>query len=87
MGIRQLLEQEPVGLDLTVPVPDPGDAQRMRTAPARKWLLLLKQVDYTLQLVKILALPAGPLQIPLKCGRGKERESHYTFSRNSRKDL
>lgn len=67
-GIGQLVEQEPVGLDGAVPVPDPLTAQRMRTAPVRERLLFLGQ--------DVLSLLANPLQIPLKRRGREERESH-----------
>ena len=85
-GIGQFIEQEPIGLNVAVPVPDPVAAQRMRMAPGRKRLLFLKQVDDGFQFVQIPALLADSLQVPLKRRRGEKREGHYTFWRSSRNE-
>ena len=86
-GLGKFVEQQPVGLNMAVPMPDPVAAQRMGATADWQGFLFLKQVDDRLQFVEVPALSADPLQVPLKRSGCEEREGHYTFSRSSRKDL
>ncbi len=62
----QPVKQDPVRLNMAVPVPAPVATQRMRTTSDGQRLLLLQQINDVLQLVQVLTLPGDPLQISLE---------------------
>ena len=83
---RYSVEQKPVGIDMAVPMPRPGAAERVGAAAGRQWLPRLEEIHNILQLVYVLALPLKPPQVPFECGCGEEVKRHQSLARTSRKD-
>ena len=84
--VRDLIKEQPVGLDMTVPMASPASSKRMRAAPGRQGPLILEKSDEHFQLIQIFALLLHPPHIPLKRGSRAEFQCHQISLRNSRNE-
>lgn len=74
--IDDSVEENPIGLDMAIPVSVPNSVKRMRPAADGERFLGLEEIHDPFELVKIPALFPGAPQIPLE-GRGRsEFERH-----------
>ena len=83
---KEFVEEQPIRLDVTIPVPLPFTTQWMNPASFRERLVGLQKIHDGLQFVDIFALLLNSAEISFKRAGGEQFADIHWLSRSSRKE-